>query len=99
MLSGKVEQHPRSSTIPCESSRMMCLNCSRPHAEGQWSCVQPRERNLRSQQSQLNPNQLVTPSKIPSLLVFPLLHASNRVSEHHSRSSQLPISEDEMDCT
>ncbi len=63
------------------SSRMVCLNCSKCHAERQDSCVQRsayRRQKSRSISPRVSSNQPVSTANIPSLLDFPLPRRNKR---------------------
>ncbi len=84
------------------SSRMVCLNCSKCHAEMQDSCVQHsvyKRQKSRSHSPRIPSNQPVSTANIPSLLDFPLPRPNKRSRQQHTRSSKLSDPDNETDCT
>jgi len=73
-----LRQNTAVSTTSLNSSRMICLNCSKCHAEMQGSCVQPIAYGRQKSRS-LSPrppsNQSISTANIPSLLNLPLNHS------------------------
>ncbi|CAM4809978.1 unnamed protein product [Rotaria magnacalcarata] len=93
-------ERERLPTMEAQSSRMVCLNCSRSHSETQRSCLRyenqhrqngtctERKRKPVSRYSFISIDQSGTPLNISSLLEFPLLNATSSVPDvdlHHNK--------------
>ncbi|CAF2167586.1 unnamed protein product [Rotaria magnacalcarata] len=93
-------ERERLPTMEAQSSRMVCLNCSRSHSETQRSCLRyenqhrqngtctERKRKPVSRYSFISHDQSGTPLNISSLLEFPLLNATSSVPDvdlHHNK--------------